>query len=106
LAHDIHDAAQPAKVGLLLLRLADAPGEFSNADDVNPGGGHQLRIPLPGCLRIVCSSAVGVNPLLRMVIDAEIHNVFVVLDAADSRLYKPSACPATGKINQLISKPW
>ena len=72
-AENVHYPAKPAKVAFGFFRLADAPGEFANADDVDAGGGHQLRIALPCGLGIVGGSSVRINPLLRMIINTEIH---------------------------------
>ena|SRR5437899_3352711 len=40
LAQNIHYPAKPAKVTFVFLRLADAPGEFPNSNDVNTAAGH------------------------------------------------------------------
>ena len=73
LPQEIHRPLQPAKIEPPLLRLAQTPDEFAHADDVDASLDHVLGIGFPGCLGVLGRPCVGVDPLFRMVVNAEIH---------------------------------
>jgi hypothetical protein len=75
LAHQVHDLLQPGKVVLALLRLTQTPGEFADADHVDAYGLHQLDITFPRGLGILFRASIRINPLLGVIIDAEIHKL-------------------------------
>src|ERR1051325_7876726 len=72
-AEDIHYPAEPTEITFAFFRFANAPGEFTDTNDIDAGRSHHLRITFPGGLRISGGTAIRVNPLLRMVINTEIH---------------------------------
>src|ERR1039458_8728711 len=75
LAQQVHHPLEPAEVVFALLRLAEPPGKLSHAHDVDAGGLHQLHVALPSGFRFLAGSSVWEDPLLWMIIYAEIHNV-------------------------------
>src|SRR5205814_1607349 len=74
-AHDVHGPAQPAKVVLPLLPLANSPGKLAHTDDVDPGGEHQVGIALPSGFGLLSTAVVRKDPMFGIVISSEIHRL-------------------------------
>ena len=75
-AHHVHHALEPAKIILAVFGFAKPPGKFADADDVEAGSNHELRVLLPLGLGIFRRAAEGEDPLFGVVINAEIHSFF------------------------------
>jgi hypothetical protein len=73
LAHHIHHAPQPGEIKLAVFWLAKAPGKFAKPHHVEARLGHEARVNLPLFLGVFRGAAVREDPLLRMIINAEIH---------------------------------
>ena len=75
-AHHIHDAFQPVEVEFTFLGFAQAPGEFADAHHIDAGLDHELGIDLPLRFGIFGSAGERKDPLLRIIINAEIHRLY------------------------------
>ena len=73
--HDIHCPLHPGEIVFAFLRFVQAPGKLAHAHHVDPGGDHQLGIALPAGLRFFWSASVRIDPMLRIIISAEIHRL-------------------------------
>ena len=73
LAQQIHRPSQPAKIKFAFLRFAQAPREFAHADHVDARLLHQFGVMFPGGFGLIGGAAIRIDPLLRIIIDAEIH---------------------------------
>ena len=72
-AQHVHHALEPVEIELAVLGLAQAPGEFADADDVEAGGGHELGVAPPLRLGVFSRATEGEDPLFGIIINAEIH---------------------------------
>jgi hypothetical protein len=58
---------------LSFLGFAEAPDIFPDSDDVDASCDHELSVLFPTLFRVLGGSSIGINPMLRMIIHAEIH---------------------------------
>ena len=73
--HDIHCPLHPGEIVFAFLRFVEAPGELAHAHHVDAGGDHQFGIALPAGLWFFRSASVRIDPMLRIIISAEIHRL-------------------------------
>src|ERR1017187_93763 len=76
-AHDVHYALEPAEIEFTFIRFTEAPGEFPDADNVDASLEHQFGIACPLAFGVFGGSSKREDPLLRMIVNAEIHR-FVI----------------------------
>src|SRR5438034_541001 len=70
---EIHGPSHPIEVEFSFLRLVKGPGELAHSDDIHTCVEHQFNIPFPAGFRRIGGPTVRIDPMLRIVIDAEIH---------------------------------
>src|SRR4051812_41331692 len=73
LAKKVQGPAHPIEIELPFLWFVNAPGELAHADHVYPGLEHQLYVALPARFRSFSRTGVGIDPMLGIIINAEIH---------------------------------
>jgi len=96
----VHNPLQPPKIEAVLLGFAQTPEEFPETHHVDTGLLHQFDVPFPSRLRVFSTATIRVNPLLRMIIDAEIHCA-VLSRAVVFRRIKTSKFFGNLKLNKL-----
>lgn len=74
--HDVHDATEPEEIVFAFFGFAEAPGKFADADDIDTHLGHEGGIFFPGSLGIIGTAGIGIDPMLRVIINAKIHKVY------------------------------
>src|SRR5262245_5599059 len=73
LAEDVHHSFQPAEIIFAIFLFAKAPDELPYPNHINAGTLHQLGVAFPSAFGVVLRASVRINPLLRVIINAEIH---------------------------------
>ena len=74
-AEKVHHPFEPAEIKLAVLRFAQPPGKFPDADHVDARLNHQFDVGFPSGFRVFGGAAVREDPLLGMIINAKIHKV-------------------------------
>ena len=71
--HQVHRALHPGEVELPFLGFDEAPDELAHAHGVHAGRDHELHVLFPAGFTVLWGSSIGIDPMLRMVVDAEEH---------------------------------